>query len=38
MCEKGHNILEGISFRFFNTICKNLLRQINDVKTASKAW
>ena len=35
MCENGHNILEGISVRFFNTMSKNLLRQLNDVETAS---
>ena len=35
MCENGPNILEGISVRFFNTLCKNLLRQLNDVEIAS---
>ena len=34
MCENGPNILEGISVRFFSTMCKNLLRQLNDVETA----
>ena len=29
MCDAGNNILEGISIRFFNTMCKNLLMQIN---------
>ena len=37
MCENGHNVLEGISVRIFNTTCKNLLRQLNDVETASIA-
>ena len=37
MCENEPNILEGISVRFFNTMCKNLLRQLNDVKIASIA-
>ena len=37
MCENRHNIFERISVRFFNTMCKNLLRQL-DVKTASTAW
>ena len=37
MCENGPNILEGISVRFFNTMCKNLLRQLNDVEIASIA-
>ena len=38
MCEAGHNILEGISIRFFNnTMCKNLLMQINKSKTPSIA-
>ena len=37
MCENVLNILEGISVRFFNTMCKNLLRQLNDVETASIA-
>ena len=37
MCENGPNILEGIFVRFFNTTSKNLLRQLNDVETASTA-
>ena len=37
MCKNGHNILEGISVRFFNTMCKNVLHQLNDVETASTA-
>ena len=36
MCENGHNILERLSVRFFVT-SKNLLRQLNDVETASTA-
>ena len=28
MCENGPNILEGVCVRFFNTMCKNLLRQL----------
>ena len=30
LCEKAHNILKGISIRFFNTMSKNILRQVND--------
>ena len=37
MFENGPNILEGIYVRFFNTMRKNLLRQLNDVETASAA-
>ena len=33
MCSKGHNILEGIALRFFNCMCKNLLRSMNKVET-----
>ena len=37
MCENGYKILEEISVRFFNTMCKNLLHQLNDVENASTA-
>ena len=37
MCEAGHNKLEGISIRFFNTMCKNLLMQISKSKPPSIA-
>ena len=37
MCENGHNILQGISVRFFNTMSKNLFRQLNNVETANTA-
>jgi len=37
MCEKGHNILEGIAIRFFNTMCKNLLREMNEHEPAKVA-
>ena len=36
MCNKGHNILEGISIRFFNWTGKNLLSKINEL-AATKA-
>ena len=28
MCSKGHNLLEGISARFFNCMAKNLIRSM----------
>ena len=31
MCNKGHNILEGISTRFFNCMAKNFLREMNEL-------
>ena len=36
MCNKGHNILEGIFIRFFNCMGKNLLREMNEL-AATKA-
>ena len=36
MCNKDHNILEGISIRFFNCMGKNLLREMNEL-AATKA-
>ena len=32
MCDNGHNILTGFSVRFFNCMCKNLLREINELE------
>ena len=34
ICNKGHNILEGISIRFFNCMGKNLLREMNELAAA----
>ena len=36
VCEKGHNILEGISSRYFNCMCKNLIRQINSLQISKE--
>ena len=37
MCAAEHIILEGISIRFFDTMCKNLLLRINKSKPTSTA-
>ena len=30
LCDRGHKLVEGISIRFFNCMCKNLLREVNE--------
>jgi len=37
MCNKGHDILRGVSIRFFNCMCKNLLREMNELETTKAA-
>ena len=34
MCSKGHNLLEGISARFFNCMAKNLMRSMRAEKSS----
>ena len=36
MCNNGHQILDGIAVRFYNCMCKNLLRTMNECKNVSK--
>ena len=30
LCSNGHNIVEGVSIRFYNCMCKNLIRQLTE--------
>ena len=32
MCDEGHNILKGITTRFYNCMFKNMMRQLNDTE------
>ena len=37
ICSNGHDIIDGIAMRFFNCMCKNLVRDLNESESSRAA-